>query len=964
MNTSSLLSNGLVGAILLAVAAPGQADGAQRDPAWDVLHERAGLSLRALAVVDRSTIWAGGTGGTILRSGDGGATFANVAPRVEGVAGFDFRDLHAFDASTAVAMVAGQPAHLYRTTDGGGSWQRVHAERDPAAFFDSIEFEGETGYLFGDPLGGQMYVRRSTDGGRTWGPVTGLPEAIEGEYGFAASGSCIDVTAGVARIVTGGARARCFSRRDTGRSWQSVGLPLEHGAPAGGAFAVTFDGRRGVVVGGLYDEPERAAGTAAWTADGGATWTRSNAGGFRSAVAWLDESTVLAVGSHGASRSRDGGRTWAPFGATGFHALERAADGTVIACGSNGRIARLAERAVTPFTVMALFGDHMVLPADATIMLRGHGPAQSPVAVTTSWGAETTTTVTADGSWRCAVVTPGQGGAHSLTLACDDQQIAIRDVLVGDVWLASGQSNMEMEVGRHSGWRQGVRNWEQEVAAADFPELRVFTVQKKTSAVPLDAIEGEWLVCSPATAGGFSASAYFFARELLQRGHGPIGLVVSAWGGTICEAWTSAPGLDAFPEFAPAIRRLAAGDGRDAAMQRFWSAVPGVPAPGDAAWQLVEMPDRWSESGLGDFDGVAFYRQVLPVPDVLRGRDLRLDLGAVDDMDTAWCNGQRIGGLERDGAWSTPRQYAIPGALVGARAELEIIVRVVDTGGEGGFTAAPAALQLITTSGAPEVKIELAGSWRRARGPAIADLPAWPRRAAGPNRPTVLFNGMIAPLAPFPFRGAIWYQGESNRLRAAQYERLFPAMIRDWRHHFGRDLPFYFVQIAPFSYAGERLGGVDLRWAQTQALRLPRTGMVVTLDIGNARDIHPRNKQAVGQRLALHALRHCYGENVVCDGPVAVGLEATGEALLVRFAASASPLAADGAVSGFEVRARGRSEFVPATARVVAADLVEVKAAGIEAPVAVRYAWTAVPDANLRNAAGLPAGPFRLALPR
>ncbi|MCA8953129.1 MAG: 9-O-acetylesterase, partial [Planctomycetes bacterium] len=250
---------------------------------------------------------------------------------------------------------------------------------------------------------------------------------------------------------------------------------------------------------------------------------------------------------------------------------------------------------------------------------------------------------------------------------------------------------------------------------------------------------------------------------------------------------------------------------------------------------------------------------------------------------------------------------------------------------------------------------------------AMRELPPWPRDTANePNRPAVLYNAMIAPLVPFPFRGVLWYQGESNRSRAEQYARLFPAMIRDWRAAFDRRLPFYFVQIAPYDY-GDALGAVEVRWAQTKALELADTGMVVTLDIGEEHDIHPRNKQEVGRRLALHALSGCYGEDAVADGPAPVALQRVGQALRVRFD---QPIAevpgADGAsgeplLAGFEL-AGADGVFAAATARL-SNGAVLVESDTVPEPLHVRYAWSPVPPVSLRNLGGLPAGPFRLSLP-
>lgn len=609
------------------------------------------------------------------------------------------------------------------------------------------------------------------------------------------------------------------------------------------------------------------------------------------------------------------------------------------------------------FRPARLFGDHMVLPASCRAPVHGWGPAGAAVEVRASWGSVATATVGADGRWRCALETPARGTAGELTFASGGVELRARDVLVGDVWLASGQSNMEMPVGRQGSW-SGVRDWQQEVLAADWQELRVFTVGRRASDAAVDDVDGAWRVCSPATAADFSATAYFFAKELLQRGVAPIGLVVSSWGGTVIEAWMAE---SAFPageggDAALAPQRQAAGDAakRDA----FWRAVERV-AP-TAAPVAVELPERWSQGELADFDGVVDYRRSLRLPDGLVGEQLVLELGAIDDMDTVLWNGERVAGTEHDGAWATPRRYVVPAERT-QRTDVELVVRVVDTGGEGGFSGSPGELKLALANDAAEA-VPLAGTWQRTVRAAMAALPEWPRPPRAPqNRPTWLWNGMIAPLLPFPFTGVVWYQGESNRGAPEVYAERFPAMIRDWRRRIGKELPFYFVQIAPYGYRpddDERTA--RLRRAQAAALALPATGMVVTLDCGDAKDIHPAAKQPVGQRLALLALAGHYGVDVVAEGPRLTAAVRAGGAVRLRFAAAAGRLELRNGGAGFELAAAD-GRFVPATARLDD-DGVVLEAAGVGTPTRVRYAWHAVPAWSLCGGTGLPAAPFEAAI--
>tara|TARA_R110002072_G_scaffold228234_12_gene385422 strand:+ start:72319 stop:74277 length:1959 start_codon:yes stop_codon:yes gene_type:complete len=615
---------------------------------------------------------------------------------------------------------------------------------------------------------------------------------------------------------------------------------------------------------------------------------------------------------------------------------------------------------VAPLTVAPLFGDHMVLPPETAVLVHGHGPAEQAVAVVPSWGAAANTRVAADGRWQAEIKTPKRGVSASLRVRCGEEQILIKDVLIGDVWLASGQSNMEMTVGDAGGWKTGVVNEKQELQAANHPTLRVFTAAKQTSDQPADDVHGRWQVCTPEVANSFSAAGYFFARDLVEAGKGPIGLVVSSWGGTRCEAWTRAAGLSSLPEFAPALEALASGSSQELQQQRreqFLAAIEA--AMPKAAPSVAALPERWTTSGLSDFDGVADYARTIAVPVSFRGKALRLQLGAIDDMDTVYWNGTRVAGSEREGSWSTPRDYVIAAKHTDVDM-VELVVRVIDTGGEGGFTGKPEQMRL-SVQGAPAPgALPLSGAWRRSVRVAIDKLPAWPRSGGGPNRPSVLWNGMIEPLLPFPFTGCIWYQGESNRNKAEQYRELFPAMIRDWRQVFGRKVPFFFVQIAPYGYSNDRGETAALRDAQAVALDLPNTGMVVTLDCGNARDIHPKAKQPVGARLALLARKHHYGDDVVCSGPRAIAATREGATVTVRMAANNLQLKLRNDGAGFEL-AGSDGVFHKAKAQLVSGRL-QLSADAVTEPQTVRYAWRAVPEWSLVNAAGLPGQPFRLAV--
>ncbi|QNE42325.1 sialate O-acetylesterase (plasmid) [Hymenobacter sp. NBH84] len=459
----------------------------------------------------------------------------------------------------------------------------------------------------------------------------------------------------------------------------------------------------------------------------------------------------------------------------------------------------------------ALVGNHMVVQRDVPVPVWGWAAPGEQVAVTFR-GRSYQATPNAAGRWQVALPATPAGGPYTITIK-GQNTLTVDDVLVGDVWLASGQSNMELPLRDKNAPAPGayplILNAEQEVAMADFPQIRQFTVQKVVAYQPQAENEGyNWQVCSPATAGSFSAVAYFFARDLYQRYHVPIGIISSPWGGTPAEAWVSAEALQQLPDFQAPVAALA---------QR-----PARPAT-----------------------------------------------------------------LEKDAQ----------------------------------------------------------------------------------NTSTVLYNGMIAPLQPYALKGVIWYQGESNTGRGAQYRTLFPALIRDWRARWGAELPFLFVQLANFTKTLPLPGPSDwaeVREAQALALALPRTGMAVAIDLGDPDDIHPANKQDVGHRLALVARQVAYGDKkVVAAGPTFQRMRVNGNQVRLTFGNTGSGLmlkSGTTTLSGFAV-AGADGQFHWAAATLAGSNEVVLTCAAVPTPVAVRYSWANNPLGNLYNREGLPAVPFRTDAP-
>lgn len=642
--------------------------------------------------------------------------------------------------------------------------------------------------------------------------------------------------------------------------------------------------------------------------------------------------------------------------------------------------------AAAQLQLAGVFGDHMVLQRDAPIPVWGTAAAGQLVRV--SWrGTTRSTHARADGRWQLQLPAAPAGGPHRLTVKAR-QTLVLNDVLVGDVWLCSGQSNMEWTLAQS-------QDAQREVAAAHHPSIRHLKVPRRASLQPQhDMAPALWQPASPTTAGGFGAVPYFFAQRLQQElgsaarlatrpraaraAPVPIGLINASWGGSHIETWTSPRAALADPVLAPVVRAMPA-DGaafvaqqgtRALALVRRWQgdlplaadadrvkAEWAAPELDDAHWPTLNAPQAWEEQGLPNFDGTLWYRkQVQLTPEQAAGA-AQLQLGAVDDCDETWVNGQRVGGLC---AWDAARQYSVPASALRSGGNV-IAVRVVDSGGGGGFHGAAAAMQLRTAAGT----VPLHGPWK-----ARVEAPLMKAEPGLNDLPTLLFNGMLQPLLPLRLRGVLWYQGESNVPRAARYVQDFQHLIADWRAQWQQPaLPFLYVQLASFlPLANNTQRGsswAELRDAQRQALALPATGMAVATDIGDANDIHPRNKRAVGQRLAGLALRVAYGrQGVVADGPVMQSLHPLGDGRLeLRFAGGPpdAALAVRGggaAVAGFAV-AGADGQFVPAQA-VLHGQAVRVWSEQVSHPQAVRYGWVDNPEqSNLINRAGLPASPFR-----
>jgi len=638
----------------------------------------------------------------------------------------------------------------------------------------------------------------------------------------------------------------------------------------------------------------------------------------------------------------------------------------------------LAALIQTPPFISSMFSDNMVLQRDMKDPVWGWATPGSTVTVTLG---KTTSHAKANnnGLWLTNVGPFHAGGPYTLTVS-GPRQVTFNNVMFGDVWLCSGQSNMEMGIAN-------VQNADQEIANANFPDIRLYAVPKSIAAIPTANTNGDWKICSPETIksdgdwGGFSATGYFFGRQLHQDLKVPIGLIHSSWGGTVAQAWTREDFLyKQMPEFRPALNLLA--QVRRQSLEQWAQRIqdwyktndPGTRegwfalAANDSDWHTMSVPGYFQEINVPELNNhasVVWFRKQIDVPANAANKDLVLHFAA-DDNDATWVNGEPVGAT--DGV-NTPRAYKIhlnPGKNL-------IAIRVTDTYAPGGIYGKPDSVVITDESGTPI--IPLAGEWKLKLGTAITNQNPLPVRFEdNPNFPTVLFNGMISPVAPFAIKGAIWYQGEANADRALQYRRLLPVMINSWRNTFNEgDFPFYIVQLAGFMHPPAQPG--DDAWAELReaqyltATNVPNSGIATAIDIGNQDDIHPKNKQEVGRRLALVAEAKTYGRRIPYSGPTFKSMKVEGNAIRLFFDHADGGLSVrqdsihgevhplSNTVNGFAIA--GQDHIWCWADAKIEGNSVVVSSQLVSDPVAVRYGWSAFTYGNLYNGAGLPAFPFR-----
>lgn len=639
----------------------------------------------------------------------------------------------------------------------------------------------------------------------------------------------------------------------------------------------------------------------------------------------------------------------------------------------------------------SLISDNMLLQQKTNAKIWGKANPGRKISVSTSWNSNGQAIAGKDGKWSVSLPTPEAGGPYTIAISGKDTTIVIKNVLIGEVWFCSGQSNMEMPV---AGWPPAdtIMHSKETIAAASIPEIRLFNVQKVISGQPLDECTGRWEVSTPETVPQFSATGYFFGKKLHAELNIPIGLIESAWGGTPSESWTSSGSLEKAGEFITEIKSIKESGPLQAQYQKWLNTLKqaelkpagkdqwknlsfndeNIPTTeyNDSKWPVMGLPTQF-ESVIGEFDGAVWFRKMVDIPKTMEGKDLILSLGPIDDMDRTYFNGKLIGSYEESGFWQVERNYEISASLVKPGANL-ISVRVLDTQGNGGIYGSTEKMKL-SLKNDPNTFVPLKGDWKYQP---VAELTGGKfyiydlskneflaqKRPVnlGPGTPSVLFNGMVSPVLPYQIKGAIWYQGEANVGRAEQYSKIFPAMIQDWREAWGiKDFPFYFVQIAPFIYEGaDSTESGFLREAQESALKLAKTGMAVTLDIATVNNIHPPFKLEVGDRLALLALNNDYGKKSPFIGPLYKSMSLAGSTIKLVFDNVGGGLVAkNNKLNEFEIAGKD-GHYKKADAKIVNNEVL-VSSPSVKEPVSVRYCWRNAAVASLFNKEGWPAWQFR-----
>ncbi len=647
------------------------------------------------------------------------------------------------------------------------------------------------------------------------------------------------------------------------------------------------------------------------------------------------------------------------------------------------------------FSLPSVFSDNMVLQQNENVNFWGKAKENTKVVVEASWGETVETTSNSLGEWKIQIPTINAGGPFTVKVKNVDSEISINNVMLGEVWLASGQSNMEMSL---AGWPPTdlIENADETIANSANENIRMFTVTKNVSIVEMDDVDGSWQVASPETAGSFSATAYFFAKKIYEEINIPIGIIHSSWGGTPIEAWISGEKIATDTDFEEIASKLKEQQKQQDIYDNWLTALENkkVQATQEnphafkgldvfdayftndnldfSNWEAIELPNMIENSAIGNFDGVVWFKKEIVIPNSWEGKNIVMSLGAIDDMDVTYINGKVVGATEEEGFWQVKRFYNIAASDFDT-GNAVITIKMIDTQGGGGFSGSAKDLALYVEGNESE-KISLAGEWKYKVAAELVGSTMYyfnPENDDYANRPklemslnshtpTVLYNAMIAPILPYNLQGFIWYQGETNVGRANQYIRLKSLLINDWRERFNNsEASFYYVQLAPWHYnnvAGT--SSANLRDAQRRSLENQNSGMAVTLDVGNVDNIHPGKKKEVGERLALWALKDKYEKDIAFSGPLFKEKEISKNKIIVSFVCNEGGLVIDKNVPNqFEI-AGENNVFYPAQVKIIDDSKIEVSSSKVSKPVNVRYAYTNGAVASFYNGTGLPSPSF------
>lgn len=609
-----------------------------------------------------------------------------------------------------------------------------------------------------------------------------------------------------------------------------------------------------------------------------------------------------------------------------------------------------------------LFSDNMILQRDKPIKIWGVADPNEMIEIKFINQNKKTKT-DAKGNWKFILDPIPYGGPYTMTIKGKSNIIDFNNILIGDVWLCSGQSNMEFVV-------KNSKDASIEISRANYPNIRSFNVKQAIGTEPKLEVDGTWLVCTPSTVGDFSAVAYYFARELNINLDIPIGIINSSWGGTDIETWISEDVFSTMPQNfqqrydgIPKIDNIENFlDENKIKKAAFYSAMdndPGISqkwfdkSTNTSDWKTMEIPQLW-ENSLGALDGILWFRYNLELPIDDAGKTAVIQLGPIDDDDITWVNGEKIGATK---GYSENRIYSIPENILTGGSN-SIVVKVLDYYGGGGIYGNSPDMYLEINS----KKYPISGEWFYKESVTNKE---YDFVEPSPNmQPSLLYNAMINPITELSIAGVIWYQGENNVWDAFNYRTLLPTMINDWREKWREQLPFYWVQLANYLAKDDKPRESDwaeLRMAQTETLKLPQTGQAVITDIGEANDIHPRNKQDVGKRLSLIALNQHYGKKeIVYTGPTFKSMEVVGSQVIITMDNISKGLFTPnkyGYVEGFVI-AGSDKKFEWARASI-SDDKIILSSPNVKDPIAVRYAWGNNPDINLFNSDGLPAISFK-----